>query len=114
MGATSLNRRVKEVEPEEVQGRIIVACGWLVQGNFRVARVPEQAPRHWRSVERILETKVKEERPPTRRCDVGRRGSPAGRPQCAAGRRGNRPARRRCDAGIEAAVHGGDRARQGY
>ncbi|XP_044339415.1 uncharacterized protein [Triticum aestivum] len=58
----SLNLRVKEVEPEEVQGRIIVACGWLVQGNFRAgaaARVPEQAPRHWRSVGRILETKVR-------------------------------------------------------
>ncbi|XP_037408171.1 uncharacterized protein LOC119270280 isoform X2 [Triticum dicoccoides] len=111
MGATSLNRRVKEVEPEEVQGRIMVACGWLVQGNFRAgaaARVPEQAPRHWRSVGRILETKVKEERPPTRRCGVGRRGRPAGRPQCGAGRRGNRPARRRCDAGIQAAVQGGD------
>ncbi|XP_044339414.1 uncharacterized protein [Triticum aestivum] len=108
----SLNLRVKEVEPEEVQGRIIVACGWLVQGNFRAgaaARVPEQAPRHWRSVGRILETKVKEERPPTRRCGVGRRGRPAGRPQCGAGRRGNRPARRRCDAGIQAAVQGGDR-----
>ncbi|XP_044387145.1 uncharacterized protein [Triticum aestivum] len=111
MGATSLNRRVKEVEPEEVQGRIMVACGWLVQGNFRAgaaARVPEQAPRHWRSVGRILETKVKEERPPTRRCGVGRRGRPAGRPQCGAGRRGNRPARRRCDAGVQAAVQGGD------
>ena len=55
-------QQVKEVEPEEVQGRIIVACGWLVQGNFRAgaaARVPEQAPRHWRSVGRILETKVR-------------------------------------------------------